>query len=70
MRQSENTTAIYCRLSREDELANESNSISNQKSILADLQTNRNSKTSNFSLTTATPARTLSTRLAADDRSG
>lgn len=35
MRQSEKTTAIYCRLSREDELANESNSISNQKSILS-----------------------------------
>ena len=35
MRQSDKTTAIYCRLSREDELANESNSISNQKSILS-----------------------------------
>ena len=35
MRQSEKITAIYCRLSREDELANESNSISNQKSILS-----------------------------------
>ena len=34
MRQSEKITAIYCRLSREDELANESNFISNQKSIL------------------------------------
>ena len=34
MRQSEKITAIYCRLSREDELTNESNSISNQKSIL------------------------------------
>ena len=35
MRQSEKITAIYCRLSREDELANESNSILNQKSILS-----------------------------------
>ena len=35
MRQSEKITAIYCRLSRKDELANESNSISNQKSILS-----------------------------------
>ena len=34
MRQSEKITAIYCRLSREDELANESNSISNQRAIL------------------------------------
>ena len=34
MRQSEKITAIYCRLSRDDELAGESNSISNQKSII------------------------------------
>jgi len=34
MRQSEKITAIYCRLSREDELATESNSISNQRAIL------------------------------------
>ena len=34
MRQSEKITAIYCRLSREDEMANESNSISNQRAIL------------------------------------
>ncbi len=34
MKQSEKITAIYCRLSRDDELAGESNSISNQKSII------------------------------------
>ena len=34
MRQSDKITAIYCRLSREDELANESNSISIQRAIL------------------------------------
>lgn len=34
MRQSKKITAIYCRLSREAELANESNSISNQRAIL------------------------------------
>ncbi len=28
-------TALYCRLSRDDELAGESNSITNQKSILS-----------------------------------
>ena len=32
MRQSEKITAIYCRLSREDEMANET--ISNQRAIL------------------------------------
>ena len=35
IRQSDKITAIYCRLSREDEMANESNSIVNQKSILS-----------------------------------
>ena len=37
MRQSNNEkiTALYCRLSRDDELAGESNSIKNQKSILS-----------------------------------
>ena len=33
-RQSEKITAIYCRLSRDDEQAGESNSIVNQKAIL------------------------------------
>lgn len=31
---SERITALYCRLSRDDELQGESNSITNQKSIL------------------------------------
>ena len=37
MKQLENDkiTALYCRLSRDDELAGESNSITNQKSILS-----------------------------------
>ena len=35
IKQSEKITAIYCRLSRDDELAGESNSISNQKSIIS-----------------------------------
>ena len=37
MKQLENDkiTALYCRLSRDDELAGESNSIKNQKSILS-----------------------------------
>ena len=33
-RQSDKITAIYCRLSRDDELVGESNSIVNQKAIL------------------------------------
>jgi len=33
--QSEKITALYCRLSRDDDLAGESNSIENQKAILA-----------------------------------
>ena len=34
-RQSEKITALYCRLSRDDELAGDSNSIVNQKNILS-----------------------------------
>ena len=34
-RQSDKITAIYCRLSRDDELTGESNSIVNQKAILS-----------------------------------
>ena len=33
-RQSNKITALYCRLSRDDELQGESNSIKNQKEIL------------------------------------
>ena len=33
-RQSDKITALYCRLSRDDELQGESNSITNQKAIL------------------------------------
>lgn len=33
--ESDKITALYCRLSRDDELAGESNSIKNQKSILS-----------------------------------
>lgn len=32
---NEKISALYCRLSRDDELAGESNSIKNQKSILS-----------------------------------
>lgn len=33
-RQSDKITALYCRLSRDDELQGKSNSITNQKSIV------------------------------------
>ena len=36
-RQSDKITTLYCRLSRDDELAGESNSITNQKSIVSRL---------------------------------
>lgn len=35
LRQSGKITALYCRLSRDDELAGDSNSIVNQKAILS-----------------------------------
>ena len=42
MKQSDKITALYCRLSRDDELQGDSNSIVNQKAILisADMQRN------------------------------
>ena len=36
-RQSDKITAIYCRLSRDDELTGESNSIVNQKAIMSSM---------------------------------
>lgn len=35
LRQSDKITALYCRLSRDDELTGDSNSIVNQKTILS-----------------------------------
>lgn len=35
LRQSETITALYCRLSRDDELQGDSNSIINQKKLLS-----------------------------------
>ena len=35
LRQSDKITALYCRLSRDDELTGDSNSIVNQKAILS-----------------------------------
>ena len=35
LRQSDKITALYCRLSRDDELSGDSNSIVNQKAILS-----------------------------------
>ena len=41
MRRSEKITALYERLSRDDDLQGESNSISNQKKLLEDFAHNR-----------------------------
>ena len=56
MRQSEKITAIYCRLSRKDELANESNSISNQKSILSRFANEQKFKNIQFFIEMLTPS--------------
>lgn len=47
-------TALYCRLSHEDELAGESNSISNQKDILQNMPMNMDFTTPRSTLTTGT----------------
>lgn len=36
MQSNQRSTALYCRLSRDDELQGDSNSIQNQKKILAE----------------------------------
>lgn len=56
--QSDKITAIYCRLSRDDELTGESNSIVNQKAILKNTHKNKVSETSNFSSTMVTLVQT------------
>ena len=56
MRQSEKITAIYCRLSREDEMTNESNSISNQRAILERHARERGFKNIQFFIEMLTPS--------------
>ena len=46
--ESDKITALYCRLSRDDELAGESNSITNQKSILSKYAKDNNFQNINF----------------------
>lgn len=45
-------TALYCRLSQEDELQGESNSIRNQKALLENMRWITDSITADFILTT------------------
>ena len=52
----DNITALYARLSQEDALDGDSNSIVNQKKILCSMQRTTVSLTRLFSLTTAFPA--------------
>ena len=57
-RQSDKITAIYCRLSRDDELTGESNSIVNQRRFSKNTHKNKVSATSSFSWTMVTPVPT------------
>ena len=58
LRQSDKITALYCRLSRDDELQGDSNSIVNQKAILSKYAKKIIFQTSHFSWTTGTLERT------------
>ena len=51
----EAVTALYCRLSRDDELQGDNNSIINQKKILRSTLLNTGTPTSAFTLMTAFP---------------
>ena len=57
-RQSDKITAIYCRLSRDDELAGESNSIVNQKAILKKYAKEQGFRNIQFLWTMVTPVLT------------
>ena len=48
MKQSDKITALYCRLSRDDELAGESNSIVNQKELLSRYAKDRGFRNTQF----------------------
>ena len=52
----EKITALYLRLSRDDDLEGESNSISNQKTLLMNYAKQHKLKTSAYSRMTAFPA--------------
>ena len=56
-KQSEKITALYCRLSRDDELQGDSNSIVNQKNILAKYAEDNNFQNTEFLLTTDSQVR-------------
>ena len=56
-------TALYCRLSRDDELQGDSNSIKNQKAMLKNMQMTTGLETQNFSLTMVIQVQTLTDRI-------
>ena len=59
-------TALYCRVSRDDGTEKESNSITNQKRMLLNMQKLTALKTSRFMRMTATPAQTSTDRICND----
>ena len=67
LRQSDKITALYCRLSRDDELQGDSNSIVNQKAIYY-INTRKKtiSQTPHFSWTTGTLEQTSIVRVGAN----
>lgn len=63
MKQSDKITALYCRLSRDDESQGDSNSIVNQKPISADMQRNTASAIRSSLWMTVTQAQTFKDRI-------
>ena len=66
LRQSDKITALYCRLSRDDELQGDSNSIVNQKAILRNTQKKIISQILRFLWTTDILERTSTVRVGAN----
>lgn len=63
LRQSDKITALYCRLSRDDELQGDSNSIVNQKAILSKYAKENHFPNPQFLWTTGIRGRTLTVLL-------
>ena len=66
LRQSGKITALYCRLSRDDELTGDSNSIVNQKAILSKYAKENYFSPPCFSWTTGIPGRISTVRVGAN----
>ena len=63
MKQSDKITALYCRLSRDDDQQGDSNSIVNQRAFLTKFAKEKGFRNIEYLWMTGTPARTFKDRI-------